>query len=161
MLDIKFIRENADVLKDVSIKKNLDPKVIDELIEVDAKRREAMTASEALRAEQKKTKDREAGGKLKEQFKEQEEKLKPLEKRFRELMVRVPNIIAPDVPTGKDESENKEVFRWIPNGDGTGSNSGEPRKFDFAPKDHIELGTSLDLLDFEKGTKGAASAATI
>ena len=44
MLDIKFIRENADVLRDVSTKKNLDPKVIDELIEVDAKRRELMTA---------------------------------------------------------------------------------------------------------------------
>jgi seryl-tRNA synthetase len=153
MLDIKFIRENADVLKDVSAKKNLDPKVIDELIEVDAKRRELMTLSENLRAEQKKTQDREAATKLKEQFKEQEEKLKPLEKQFRELMVRVPNIISPDVPVGKDESENKEVFRWIPNGDGMGSDSGEPRKFDFAPKDHMALGTSLDILDFDKGTK--------
>jgi seryl-tRNA synthetase len=153
MLDIKFIRENADVLKDVSAKKNLDPKVIDELLDVDAKRRELMTSSETLRAEQKKTQDREAGARLKEQFKDQEEELKPLEKRFRELMVRVPNIIAPDVPVGKDESENKEVFRWIPNGDGTGNNSGEPRKFDFAPKNHIELGTSLDLLDFENGAK--------
>ena len=153
MLDIKFIRENADVLKDVSIKKNLDPKVIDELLDVDTKRRELMTTSENLRAEQKKTQDREAGAKLKEQFKEQEEKLKPLEKQFRELMVRVPNIIAPDVPVGKDESENKEVFRWIPNGDGTGSNSGEPRTFDFTPKDHMAIGKDLDLLDFEKGTK--------
>jgi seryl-tRNA synthetase len=142
MLDIKFIRENADVLRDVSAKKNLDPKVIDELIEVDARRRELMTLSENLRAEQKKTQDREAGTKLKEQFKEQEEKLKPLEKRFRELMVRVPNILAPDVPVGKDESENKEVFRW-----------GEPKKFDFKPKTHVELGTALDILDFERGMK--------
>ena len=68
-------------------------------------------------------------------------------------MVRVPNIIAPDVPVGKDESENKEVFRWILNGDGTGSNSGEPPAFDFTPKDHMTLGHDLDLLDFEKGTK--------
>ncbi len=142
MLDIKFIRENADVLKDVSAKKNLDPNVIDELIEVDAQRRELMTLSENLRAEQKKTQDREAGAKLKEQFKEQEEKLKPLEKRFRELMVRVPNIISQDTPVGKDESENKEVFRW-----------GEPKKFDFKPKDHMQLGADLDILDFEKGTK--------
>ncbi len=149
MLDIKFIRENADVLKDVSLKKNLDPKVIDELLDVDTKRRELMTSSEALRAEQKKTQDREAGATLKEQFKEQEEKLKPLEKQFNELMVRVPNIISPDVPTGKDESENKEVFRWIPSDDG----SHEPKKFDFTPKNHMELGTSLDILDFEKGTK--------
>jgi len=149
MLDIKFIRENAAVIKDAAIKKNLDPNLIDELLDVDAKRREFMTSSEALRAEQKKTQDREAGAKLKEQFKEQEEKLKPLEKQFNDLMVRVPNIISPDTPVGKDESENKEVFRWIPNDNG----SHEPKKFDFAPKDHMALGKDLDLLDFEKGTK--------
>ncbi len=114
MLDIKFIRENAAAIKDAAVKKNLDSAVIDELLNIDAKRRELMTLSENLRAEQKKTQDREAATKLKEQFKEQEEKLKPLEKRFRELMVRVPNIISPDTPVGKDESENKEVFRWIP-----------------------------------------------
>jgi seryl-tRNA synthetase len=149
MLDIKFIRENAVAIKDAATKKNLDPKVIDDLLVIDAKRRELMTSSEALRAEQKKTQDRETGAKLKEQFKEQEEKLKPLEKQFNELMVRVPNIISPDVPMGKDESENKEVFRWIPNDDG----SHEPKKFDFTPKDHMALGKDLDLLDFEKGTK--------
>jgi seryl-tRNA synthetase len=149
MLDIKFIRENADVLRDASVKKNLDPSVIDELLEVDTKRRELMTVSEGLRAEQKKTQDREDGAKLKVQFKEQEEKLKPLEKRFGELMVRVPNIISEDTPVGKTEDENKEVFRWIPNDDG----SHEPKKFDFTPKDHVELGTTLDILDFEKGTK--------
>ena len=142
MLDIKFIRENAAAIKDAAVKKNLDPAVIDELLDVDAKRRELMTSSETLRAEQKKTQDREAGAKLKEQFKEQEEKLKPLEKQFNDLMVRVPNIISPDTPVGKDESENKEVFHW-----------GEPKKFDFTPKDHMALGTSLDILDFEKGTK--------
>src|SRR6202042_3594330 len=109
-------------------KKNLDPKIIDELLEIDTKRRELMTSSEALRAEQKKTQDREAGAKLKEQFKEQEEKLKPLEKRFVELMVRVPNIISEDTPVGKSEDENKEVFHW-----------GEPKKFDFKAKDHVEL----------------------
>ena len=119
MLDIKFIRENAPAIKDAAAKKNLDPKLIDELLDVDAKRREFMTSSEALRAEQKKTQDREAGAKLKEQFKEQEEKLKPLEKQFNDLMVRVPNIISPDTPVGKDESENKEVFRWIPNDNGS------------------------------------------
>jgi seryl-tRNA synthetase len=142
MLDIKFIRENAAAIKDAATKKNLDPMVIDELLDVDTKRRELMTSSEALRAEQKKTQDRETGAKLKEQFKEQEEKLKPLEKRFNELMVRVPNIISPDTPVGKSEDENKVVFTW-----------GEPKKFDFEPKTHVELGTALDILDFERGTK--------
>ena len=77
MLDIKFIRENAAAIKDAATKKNLDPNVVDELLDVDAKRRELMTSSETLRAEQKKTQDREAGAKLKEQFNEQEEKLRP------------------------------------------------------------------------------------
>lgn len=153
MLDIKFVRENAATIKDAAAKKNLDPKVIDELLDVDAKRRELMASSEAVRAEQRKAKDREAGARLKEQFKEQEERLKLIEKRFAELMVRVPNIISPDTPVGKDERENKEVFRWIPNGDGTGRNSGEPRAFDFIPKDHMALGKDLDILDFERGTK--------
>jgi len=155
MLDIKFIREHADEIKDAATKKNLDPKLVDELLEVDGKRRELMASSEALRAEQKKTQDREAGAKLKQQFREQEEKLKPLEKQFNDLMVRVPNIISPDVPVGKDESENKEVFKWIPGAtaaDAAGSKA-EPKKFDFKPKDHIELGKALDILDFEKGTK--------
>lgn len=150
MLDIKFIRENSAAIKDAAIKKNLDPKIIDELLDIDAKRRELMTSSEALRAEQKKTQDREAGAKLKEQFKEQEEKLRPLEEQFNNLMVRVPNIISPDTPIGKDEGENKEVFRWVPPG---GDSDTEPKKFDFTPKDHMALGTSLDILDFEKGTK--------
>ncbi|HUC31113.1 MAG TPA: serine--tRNA ligase [Candidatus Paceibacterota bacterium] len=152
MLDIKFIRENAALIKDAAAKKNLDPKVIDELIEVDAKRRELMATSETLRAEQKKTQDREAGAKLKEQFKEQEEKLKPLEKRFSELMARVPNIISPDTPVGKSDEENKEVFRWIPPSGG-GPDGGDEKKFGFTPKDHMALGKDLDILDFEKGTK--------
>ena len=63
-------------------------------------------------------------------------------------MARVPNIISPDTPVGKSEDENKEVFRWMPDG------GKEPRKFNFEPKSHIELGTSLDILDFERGAKG-------
>ena len=51
-------------------------------------------------------------------------------------------MLSPDTPLGKSEAENIEVYHW-----------GEPKKFDFAPKDHIELGTSLDILDFEKGAK--------
>ncbi len=142
MLDIKFVREHADAVKDAAAKKNLDPKLIDELLAVDAERRAAMGAAEAIRAEQKKAKDRETGAKLKEQFKEQEEKLRPLEQRFNELMVRVPNIISPDTPVGKGEADNKEIFHW-----------GEPRTFDFTPKTHVEIGKALDIIDFDRGTK--------
>jgi len=142
MLDIKFIRENAAAVKDAADRKHIDSKIIDELLAVDRERRALMASSEAIRAEQKKTKDRDAGAELKAQFREQEEKLKPLEKQFNDLMVRVPNVISPDTPVGQSDADNKEIFHW-----------GVPRKFDFRPKDHIELGTSLDILDFEKGTK--------
>jgi seryl-tRNA synthetase len=149
MLDIKFIRENAEVLKDAAAKKNLDPKVIDDLLAVDEKRRALMLKMETVRAEQKRAKDREEATRLKEEFKklEQEGDAEGLEKKFNQLMVRVPNIISADTPIGKSEDENKEVFRWMPNG-GT-----EPKKFDFPAKNHMELGTALDILDFEKGTK--------
>jgi seryl-tRNA synthetase len=142
MLDIKFIRDNAAAVKDAATKKNIDPKIIDDLLAVDTERRALMASTEAIRAEQKKTKDRDAGLKLKEQFKEQEEKLKPLEEKFDQLMARVPNIISPDTPDGKNDADNREIFTW-----------GTPRTFDFTPKDHMELGRSLDILDFEKGTK--------
>ena len=63
---------------------------------------------------------------VKEQFKEQEEKLKPLEEKFDQLMVRVPNIISPDTPEGKSDADNKEIFHW-----------GTQHSFDFTPKDHM------------------------
>ena len=142
MLDIKFIRENADAVKDAASKKNMDPAAIDELLKADAERRELMAAAEAVRAEQKKAKDRESGAALKEKFREAEEKLKPVEEKFNELMARVPNVISPDTPVGKSDEDNKEIYTW-----------GEKRVFEFAPKTHVELGTSLDILDFDRGTK--------
>lgn len=144
MLDIKFIRENPDVIKDAAKKKNIDPELIGQLLDVDKRRREIMTKLEAIRAEQKKTKDRETGTRLKEEFKKlsEESGFDELEKKFNGLMARMPNIISPDTPAGKSEEENKEIFHW-----------GEPKKFDFKPKDHIELGTALDILDFERGAE--------
>jgi seryl-tRNA synthetase len=144
MLDIKFIRDHADEVKDAATKKNMDPGAIDELLRVDEERRALMAAAEAVRAEQKKAKDRETGAALKEKYREAEEKLKPAEERFAELMARVPNVISPDTPVGKGEEDNKEIFV-----------KGEKRTFDFAPKTHIELGTALDILDFDRGTKVA------
>jgi seryl-tRNA synthetase len=146
MLDIKFIRENADILKDAAKKKNLDPKVVDQLLDVDGMRRMLIQKMETVRAAQKKTKDREEGTRLKEEFKKiaEEGDFDGIEKKFNNLMARVPNIISPDTPVGKGEEENKEVFSW-----------GEKKKFDFEPKTHIELGTSLDVLDFDRGAKVA------
>lgn len=142
MVDIKFIRENADLVKDAAEKKNINPKIIDELLETDKLRRGLILKAETIRAGQKKTKDREEGARLKADFKEAESELKPIEDKFNGLMVLVPNIISPDTPIGKSEADNKEVYKW-----------GEPKRFDFKPKDHIQLGKDLDILDLERGTK--------
>jgi seryl-tRNA synthetase len=156
MLDIKFIRENAATVKDAATKKNLDPKVIDELLAVDEERRGLMTQLETVRAAQKKAANREDGTRLKEEYKkiEAEGDFAGIERRFNELMARMPNIISPDTPIGRSEDENKEIFRWMP-GEGNVGSDKEPRVFDFEPKTHIELGTSLDILDFDRGAKVA------
>jgi seryl-tRNA synthetase len=163
MLDIKFIRENAQVLRDAAMKKNLDPSIIDQLLAIDEKRRALIQRLEGIRAEQKKAKDREEGTRLKEEFKKvsEESDFDGVEKAFNELMVRVPNIISADTPIGKSEDENQEVFRWMPPSGrfsvpGAGQHSlknNEIKAGGFTPKNHMELGTALDILDFEKGTK--------
>lgn len=143
-MDIKFIREQPQVLKDVAIKKGINPAIIDELLEVDKTRREFIQQTESLRAEQKKTTDREKGARLKEELKKisEDEKYKDIDRKFDDLMAQVPNVISPDTPIGESDKNNVDIFHW-----------GEPRKMDFEPKDHIALGKSLDILDFEKGAK--------
>jgi len=144
MLDIKFIREQPDIVKDAAIKKGINPNIIDELLLIDKTRRELIRAAEAIRAEQKKTANREEGARLKEKFKQlyEEKRFAGVEEKFNELMAFVPNIISPDTPIGKSDKDNVDIFHW-----------GEPKKFDFEPKDHIALGKALDILDFEKGMK--------
>jgi len=143
-MDIKFIREQPDVVKDAAVKKGIDPSIIDELLSVDKIRREFIQVGEAIRAEQKKTTNREEGTLLKEKLKQlhSESRFEGIEKRFDELMTLVPNIISPDTPIGISDKQNVEIYHW-----------GEPRKFDFEAKDHMALGKALDILDFEKGVK--------
>ncbi|HVM77265.1 MAG TPA: serine--tRNA ligase [Candidatus Paceibacterota bacterium] len=165
MLDIKFIREHADEVRDAAKKKGLDPAVLDDLLETDKERREIMTKLENIRAEQKKAKDRAEGARLKEEFKkiESESHFDAIERKYKTLMSWVPNIIAPDVPVGDGENDNQEVVRWIPGEAHTKPSSAPiysdesklPNPFDFKPKTHIELGESLDIVDFEAGTKVA------
>lgn len=143
MLDIKFIRENREAIKDAIQKKHIDLD-FDKLLELDVKRRDLILKSETIRAEQKKTHDHEKGATLKSEFKELEGQLREVESEYQKLMVAVPNIPSSDTPIGKDESENVEVFR-----------SKKEIKFNFEPKDHIELAQALDIIDFERGTKMA------
>lgn len=131
---------------------------VDKLLTTDDKRRELIAAIEKKRAEQNAVSEKivsvsDAAEKqkmidemkeLKEGMQKEEEELKTVMHEWQLLMVAVPNIPDMSVPEGLDDSENKEVKTW-----------GDIPKFDFTPKDHIELMTALDMLDLERGTKVA------
>jgi len=147
MLDIKFIRENPEKVKKAAQQKGIAVDV-DKLLELDAKRRQYLTNSEGLRAQQKKLgKDQIQEAKhLKEKIKEIEPELATVEKTIAELIIDIPNIPFDDVPVGKDYSENVVLRK-----------EGKLPKFDFAPKEHFEIGEALDIIDLERAAKVAGS----
>lgn len=160
MLDIKFIRENKDLINDAGRKKQLDFKV-DELLKIDDRRRELQADFEKRRAEQNAMNDKIAAAPPEEKqnfiegMRRQKEYLKVLQKELEEvvkkwqlLMLRVPNIPDVSVPAGKDDSENRE-FRV------EGEIAVTPEKFPQGIKNHIELMESFDMADFERGSKVA------
>jgi seryl-tRNA synthetase len=155
MLNIKFIRENKDKVKKAVESKGIDLDV-EKLLKIDKERSKLLQETEKLRAERNKNaqlieklkrekKDFKEyvkkGKKIKEKLSEVEKKYREVLKGYDKLMLLVPNIPADGVPVG-DESKNKEIRKW-----------GEVPKFDFKPKDHIELGKKLDLIDSKKGVK--------
>ncbi|MBC8253414.1 MAG: serine--tRNA ligase [Ardenticatenia bacterium] len=158
MLDMAFIRENPDLVREALIKLNADAPV-DEILELDRKRRALLRETEELRAE------RNAGSKqignlmregqpdeaeaLKQRMSdigdrigELDEALRQVEPELRERLLWVPNMPHPSVPVGPDESHNVVVRQW-----------GEPRQFDFEPLPHWDLGETLGIIDFERGVK--------
>ncbi len=143
MLDIKFIRENPNKIKEVCKAKGVKLDV-DFLLALDKQRRELIKKSEGLRFQQKKLgkEEREKAKKIKDGFKKIQADLEKVEKRYKELMLLTPNVYSEDTPVGSGESGNKEVYRW-----------GKIPKFDFPIKDHIQLGKDLDLIDFKNGVK--------
>lgn len=147
MLDIKFIRENPEVVKkaiaDKSSKVDLDAFLV-----LDAKKRELMTKTESMRASQKKLgKDSiEEAKKIKEELKNLQEVLDATETEWKTILKQIPNIPASDVPVGHSEEENK-VIKTV----------GKKPVFNFEPKNHAELGKSLDLIDKERAAKVAGA----
>ncbi len=155
MLDIKFIRENADLVKLAAQKKRLLVD-IDRLILVDDVRRSRMTSIEAKKAEQNKVSDQIPGATteerraeliaamqgLKAEIQKEEESVKSIMEEWQTLMLKVPNIPDMSVPDGASDADNQEVKVW-----------GEETQFDFPAKDHVEIMSSLKLADFERGTK--------
>lgn len=154
MLDIQYIRENADKVKKACEQKNLNPEIVERVLELDIKRRELTTSAQGIRQERNALNDKlkkERTGELigqsqelKRQLGEIEAELKRVEGDYATAMLMVPNVPHESVPVGKDASGNKVVRTW-----------GEKPKHDFKPKDHIELGESLGLLDLDRGSKVA------
>ena len=157
MLDIKLIKENPQNVIDRLRAKGREAEAdIYRVIELDAKRRELISSSESLKAEQNKTtklvpvykkegKDcapifaqmKELGAKVKEQ----EEELKQVETEYTSIMLSFPNLPDPDLVAGGKEN-NQPLYYF-----------GEPRKFDFEPKNHVDLCTNLGLIDYPRGVK--------
>jgi len=151
MLDIQFIRENTEKVKKGISAKQLDTKLVDKVLELDGKRRELLGEVENLRARRneiakKKPNDRAQGKKIKEELRVKEPELEKAQKEFEDKLSLIPNLPLDSAPVGKNETQNVELRRW-----------GEPGKFSFTPKDHLELGKQLGILDFETGAKVTGS----
>ncbi len=155
MLDIKFIRENKEIVQNGARKKLIDID-IEKLIQLDEERLKELKEVEDLRSEINKVsnniaveKDANARMQLieemrvvKEDIKGKEEKLKTIVDEWQKMMLQVPNVPDISVPEGKSDEENVEIRNW-----------GQKPKFDFTPKDHVAIVESLDLADFERGAK--------
>ena len=158
MIDIKLVRENPQLFKDGAKAKRFDVD-IDRLLALDAKILGAKQILQDIATEKnrigkeipkmqgdEKQKVLAEMAKLKEKEAALNEELKNLQPAFDTLMLEVPQPPAPEVPLGMDDTQNVELYK-----------KGEVRKFDFEPKDHIQLGVSLDMIDVERGVKLAGA----
>lgn len=156
MLDMRFIRENIDLVAEALEKRGAEAP-LEKFQKLDDERREVLYESEQLKHKRNVVSDK--IGKLKrngkdasgiiaemkdvsDRIKNYDERLKEVEEELDQIILGIPNIPNEDVPVGRDEEENDEVRRW-----------GKPREFDFEFKPHWDLGEELDILDFERGSK--------
>lgn len=153
MLDIDFIRQEPKKVKKACKDKDLNPKVVDNLLDLDQKRRDLIQKVQPLREERNKLNDQlkqeqsqellEKARKIKSQLQDLEPQLKKVQESYQDLMLQIPNLPLDDVPVG-DKNTNQVLRTW-----------GEKPDFDFPPQDHIELGRSLKLFDLKRGAKVA------
>ncbi len=158
MLDINLIRNDSQKVKDALNRRSGDyTEAIDTVLEIDKKRRALMTEVESMKAQQnavsKKIPQMKKAGEdttaimaemkeLSDKIKEGNDEIGKLDNEQRELLLAIPNLPDESVPTGADDADNVEVRRW-----------GEPKKFDFEPKAHWDIGADLDILDPEAAAK--------
>jgi len=155
MLDIKFIRENKDIVAAGAKKKHVVFDV-DELLKIDDERRTVLASIEKKRADQNAANDKVASAKtaedraktiaemklVKTELEKEDLILKEVMKKWQALMLQVPNVPDISVPDGATDADNKEIKVW-----------GEKPNFAFEAKDHVELMTALKMVDFERGSK--------
>ncbi|MFC2070538.1 serine--tRNA ligase [Chloroflexota bacterium] len=153
MLDLRFIRENIDIVRG-AVKSRQDTAPLDEILELDTDRRKKIVELEDLRHERKEAakerkKDKESaeeGRDLRVMIRSLEDEVRNIDNQLTDMLLRVPNIPHSSVPTGKDESDNVIVRSW-----------GEKPSFDFQPLPHWELGEKLGIIDFDRGVKISGS----
>ena len=166
MLDLNYVRENLDAVRAALRKRNMHVDALEDFAHADQERRSVIAESDQLNAERNAASReigalmkegkraeadtrRQAVGELKDRISELDRKRDEAEARMRELLSTLPNMPHESVPVGQDESANVEVRRW-----------GTKPEFDFEPKDHVDLGTGLGILDLERATKIAGAPAT-
>ncbi len=165
MIDIELLRKNPELFRASIKKRHQEPKLVDDFLSLDKEWREATAKSENMRALQKKlgkqmiaapggaslaqSTGRDEAKKLKEELVALQTTLETLDKKRNEAALAIPNLLADDVPEGKDDAENKTIRTW-----------GEPTKFDFPVLDHMALGTKLGIIDNERAAKVTAARFT-
>ena len=156
MLDGKLIRDHTEIIKATLVKRYIEFP-LDELLDFDKKRRMLITEAQELKHKRnlvsekivvKKKEDQDVSEIIKEmkiitdRISALDTEIDHTEKRYKELMLSLPNLIHESVPEGKNENDNIEIKKW-----------GEPKKFGFNIKDHIDITTSLNLIDVERAAK--------
>lgn len=165
MLELKFVRNNPDIVGRALINRNMGTELIDSLLEYDVAWRECNAEGDSLKHKrnvvtreiaQLKKENKETESKINEmqgindRIKEIDDKIRDYKLKINEIMLSIPNIPSEMTPIGKDENDNP-VLRVV----------GEPREFTFTPKPHWEIGEALDILDFERGAKIAGQGFTV
>ena len=155
MLDYKFIKDNLDAVKQNIINRNMnaDADIVVELYDkrtalvtklqgLQQKRNENAQAMKQKLDNDERAKLIEGGKQIKAEIADVESESKAIEEKLEDAARKLPNMVHPDAPVGKLDTENLEVKKV-----------GTPRKFDFEPKDHVQIGEELDIIDFDRGTK--------
>lgn len=157
MLELKFVRNNPEAVREALRKRRASTEPLDRLLEYDRAWREALKEGDALKHQRNvvsleiaklKKENKDASAKIEEmraisdRIKAIDERLRDYESRMQDLLLNIPNIPSSTTPLGKDETENVVIRTW-----------GEPREFTFVPKNHWDIGEELDILDFKRAVK--------